>query len=109
MYDLIYWTAGSALLLFWFLYREFKIAQMRLKIKSLQRTSRIYVDLVSAASRKYDALLRESNLKEIESEKEISELKDTVEQLMNRVINFPKEKLQSTSGETGSKKISPNE
>lgn len=106
MYDQIFWTAGAALLLFWLLYREVTIAKFRLKIQGLHKSSRIYVDLASTANKKHDALLKESNLKELEAEKEIIQLKDSVEQLMNRMINFPKESLQSTSGEIGGKKIS---
>ena len=109
MFNELFWPAGAVLLLFWMAYREATISGFKLRIQGLQKSSRIYMEMATIANKKYEALVKESNLKELEAGKEIIQLKDSLEQIINRMINSPKEKLQSTPEDLSEKKISPNQ
>lgn len=109
MFNELFWPAGAALLLFWLLYREFRIAQLKLRVQGLQKSSHVCVGIAKSASDKYDAHVRKANEKELELYTTVSDLKYSLERITNSMIDMQKEKLQSTSGENGSKKISPIE
>lgn len=101
------WAAGAVLLLFYFLYREARIAKLKETISSLKKLNIIYLKNAQEYEKKAEENKEMLSNKEEELKKEVENLKSSIESLTNRFITMQNTCLESTSCPSKAKKKSP--